>query len=99
MRLDKAKFSAWLKAKPPTEIVGKNRDCHGCPIANFYWDVTGGCEIVIFGDTDGRFIDRGYGKRRLPEWADRFAFLVDGDTDGAISAQRAIDVLTEVGNR
>lgn len=65
MRLDKNKFAAWLKAKPPTEVVGENRDCHACPIAQFYQEASGGCEIVIFDRGDGYSIDRGYDIRQI----------------------------------
>jgi hypothetical protein len=94
MRLDRHKFKAWLEAKPPTEIVGDNRDCHSCPIAKFYHDLSGGCEVVIFDGMDGDYIiDRGYSKRPMPPWAQHFVFAVDGDANGKISAQRALDVL------
>jgi hypothetical protein len=94
MRLDERKFIAWLRAKPPTEIVGENRDCHSCPIATFYSE-TAGNDIVIFdryggGDYMG---DRGGGARRLPAWAKDFIFEVDGDSDGKISARRALQAL------
>lgn len=93
MRLDKTKFVKWLERKPPAEIVGENRDCHSCPIANYYHEASGGSEIVIF-DTGGHYIvDRGYDKRQLPGWASRFVSAVDGDEDGKISAARALEVL------
>jgi hypothetical protein len=95
MRLDKGKFIRWLKAKPPTEIVGENRDCHACPIATFYFEASGGSEVVIFGgDFSGHVIDRGYSRRALPDWAERFVSDVDGDSDGQISAQRALRALS-----
>lgn len=98
MRLDRSKFETWLKAKPPAEIVGENRDCHCCPIALFYVEASGGCEIVIFQDEWGDYIcDRGYYKKRLPPWAAEFVFSVDGDTNGQISAGRALDVLGQIG--
>lgn len=93
MRLDQTKFKTWLKAKPATEIVGHNRDCHACPIANFYYEASGGCEIVIFDNGDGAMIDRGYSKRPMPWWASRFVFTVDGDAKGQITAGRALEVL------
>ncbi len=94
MRLREGEFKSWLKAKPPTEIVGENRDCHSCPIANFYLEVSGGCEIVIFDRGDDYFIDRGYDKRRLPLWAAHFVANVDEDAYGQISAGRALEILT-----
>jgi hypothetical protein len=97
MRLDQSKFAAWLKAKPPTEIVGEKRDCHSCPIAHFYFEASGGSEIVIFQDEWHHYIiDRGYSKRLLPAWAARFVFEVDGDSDGKITAGRAIEALCAV---
>jgi hypothetical protein len=97
MRLDKAKFAKWLQAKQPTEVVGENRDCHSCPIAMFYFEASGGSEIVIFNDGQGYVIDRGYSKRPLPWWASRFVFEVDDDCDGdgQISARRALEVLRD----
>ena len=96
MRLDRRKFERWLKAKRPAEIVGHNRDCHSCPIANFYSD-TGGGEIVIFDTGDRYVIDRGYMRTRAPSWAAQFIFEVDGDHDGLgkISAGRALEALAE----
>lgn len=93
MRLDKTRFVSWLKAKSPTEIVGENRDCHSCPIAKFYCETSGGCEIVIFDRWGTYFIDRGYSKKPLPPWAQMFVFKVDGDGDGRITARRALEVL------
>ena len=95
MRLDRKKFTAWLKAKTPDEIVGHNRDCHCCPIALFYANSCGG-EIVIF-DRDGEYyIDRGDQARRAPAWAAEFIFAVDGDDNGKISARRALEVLNQI---
>jgi hypothetical protein len=93
MRLDKRKFVAWLEAKPPDEIVGDNRDCHACPIAKFYCETSGGCEVVISQSSNGYVIDRGDGDRALPQWAVDFVFEVDGDNDGHISAGRALEIL------
>ena len=94
MRLVESKFAAWLRSKPPTEIVGENRDCHACPIALFYKEASG-CEVVIFGDGYGDYIiDRGYDKRAVPNWAADFIRTVDGDTgDGKITATRALEAL------
>lgn len=93
MRLHEHKFAAWLRAKPPTEIVGENRDCHSCPIANYYWAATGGHEIVIFDRWGVYFIDRGDGGRRAPAWAADFMSTVDGDENGQITAGRALEIL------
>lgn len=95
MRLDKNKFVSWLKARPPAAIVGENRGCTGCPIANFYCAASGGHEVVIFERWEGYFIDRGYSTRLLPAWAERFVIEVDGSDDGRISARRALEVLTK----
>lgn len=93
MRLTKNKFMAWLNAKPPAEIVGNNRDCHSCPIANFYFEASGGDEIAIFQDGWGSYrVDRGYSKRPLPTWAVNFVFDVDGEADGRITARRALEI-------
>lgn len=94
MRLDRRKFAAWLKTKRPEEIVGENRDCHACPIANFYSATSGGCEIVIFERAGyGYFIDRGDGGRPAPAWASSFISDIDGDDNGRITAGRAIEIL------
>lgn len=94
MRLVKSKFVKWLRSKPQTEIVGEHRDCHGCPIANFYYDASGGREIVIFqNDRGGYTIDRGYIKRKLPGWAEAFVFNADGEANGKISAIRALEIV------
>ena len=96
MRLIRSKFESWLAAKPPAEIVGHNRDCHACPLALFYEESSGGCEIVIFEDANwgGYIVDRGYSRKKAPPWAERFIFDIDGDVeDGKITAARAIEVL------
>jgi hypothetical protein len=97
MRLRESQFIAWLRAKPPVEIVGENRDCHSCPIAKFYYEASGGCEIVIFDRWGDHFIDRGYSQRRMPVWASAFVFEVDGDASGKITAGRALEVLGACG--
>jgi hypothetical protein len=94
MRLVRSKFVAWLKARPPTEIVGGNRDCHSCPIARFYYEASGGCEVVISDTGDGYIIDRGYYQRRLPGWAESFVWTIDGDCDGKITAARALEAMS-----
>jgi hypothetical protein len=96
MRLYRGKFESWLKAKPHDEIVGENRDCHSCPIANFYHEASGGCEVVIFDSGDGYYIDRGYSEKPLPWWSSRFIFSVDGDATGKISAGRALEIMGEI---
>lgn len=93
MRLDRRKFRAWLASKPLDEIVGENRDCHSCPIAKFYDEASGGCEIVVFDRWGDHFVDRGYSKRPLPGWASAFVFHIDGDSRGKVSAERALEVL------
>lgn len=93
MRLIRSKFEAWLKAKPATEIVGRNRDCHSCPIALFYEETSGGCEVVISDNGGDYTIDRGYITRPLPRWAARFVLHVDSDSDGEISAAAALEAL------
>jgi hypothetical protein len=96
MRLERSKFEQWLKAKRPDEIVGKNRDCCGCPIARFYLEATGGHEVIISNDCGEIYIDRGDGSRRLPDWADRFVRDVDMDDEQDISATRALAILVDV---
>ncbi len=98
MKLDRAKFTRWLKARPSTDIVGENRDCHSCPLAKFYYEASGGCEVVIFDDSNwgGHVIDRGYSRRKLPDWASAFVFQVDGDAEGKITAGRALEVLNGI---
>lgn len=95
MRLIKSRFEKWLKAKSPEEIVGTNRDCHTCPIANFYTEASGGCEIVIFESVNGGYIaDRGYYRQKLPDWAEYFVSSVDGEgRDTLITAGRALELL------
>lgn len=95
MRLNRTKFEGWLKAKPPTAIVGHQRDCHSCPLALFYQEASRGFEVVIFENGERYMIDRGYSTLPLPWWANRFAFTVDGDGDGQITAGRALAVLAE----
>lgn len=97
MRLDRGKFVRWLKAKPLVEIVGYQRDCCSCPIANFYDETSGGCQICIFDDGYGNhIIDRGYNRRLLPAWAEAFVFLVDGEEAEKITAGRALEVLSTI---
>lgn len=93
MRLDRHKFLAWLKMKSPNEVIGRRQDCHSCPLANFYYAVSDGCEVVIHDDGDVYYIDRGYGVRRLPVWATRFVMGVDREDGSFISAERAIEIL------
>lgn len=92
MRLDRSKFKAWLATKPPAEIVGINRDCLSCPIANFYGEVSG-ASIVVSGEGGDYFIDRGDGRRRAPAWAEHFFADVDAEQNGEITARRAIEIL------
>lgn len=96
MRLTQNKFEEWLKSKPPTAIVGHNRDCHDCPLANFHDEASGGWSVFISESGDGYRIDRGSGDRRLPWWANRFAHAVDGEADGKITASRAIAILERI---
>lgn len=93
MRLIQSKFVAWLRSKAPTEIVGENRDCHSCPIAKFYNEASGGCDLVIFERWGEYFGDRGGGARPLPVWAQHFVFAVDGDENGQITADRALEIV------
>jgi len=94
MRLDRRKFRAWLAAKNPDAIVGRNRDCHACPIATFYCEASGGNEVVISKNENCDIvIDRGGGERLLPLWAERFVRRVDDEADGAITAGRALAIL------
>lgn len=97
MRLRRSEFVSWLKAKAHDAIVGKNRDCHGCPIALFYYEASGGCEVVISDPGDGYVIDRGYSTKPLPAWAAWFVFKVDG-LEGQITAHRALAVMDEERN-
>jgi hypothetical protein len=97
MKLIRSKFESWLKSKPPTEIVGENRDCDSCPIATFYMAASGGCEVNISGRGDGNYtIARGYSKRALPAWASAFVSLVDGNDRGEISAGRALEIMRQI---
>lgn len=95
MRLDRRKFLAWLKTKRPDEAIGNRQDCHSCPLANFYYDASQGCEVVIADNgLDGcYYIDRGYDNRRLPRWAGRFVRGVDNETGSVITARRAIEIM------
>lgn len=96
MRLNRKQFEAWLRAQPAAEIVGHNRGCHDCPITNFYTAASGGHEIVISNSGGTYLIDRGDGDRRLPLWAENFAWCVDRREDcGDITAARALEVLTQ----
>lgn len=95
MKLIRSKFEKWLKAKPTDVVVGENRDCHSCPIALFYCEASGGCEVVISASNGDYVIDRGYGDRLLPWWAHRFIFLIDDVADRKISAGRALEVLAQ----
>ena len=93
MRLLRHEFEAWLRAKQPREIVGENRDCNACPIALFYKD-TAGSEIIIAGDGENYFIDRGYDKRLAPRWVAGFIADVDADGPSDVSAAHALAILT-----
>jgi hypothetical protein len=93
VRLNKSKFLAWLRRKRPDEIVGVHRTACGCPITNFYVEASGGHEVSIFDRWGDYFMDRGYDKRQLPEWAQRFVSEVDMNDDRRITADRAIQIL------
>lgn len=96
MRLIQSRFEKWLKTKPPHEIVGENRDCHACPIANWYSEAAHN-DLVIYQDSNTwKYIgDRGYYKQPLPRWAVNFVHEVDGDANGQITAARALAVLSD----
>lgn len=98
MKLTRSKFERWLKSKPTDHVVGYKRDNCGCPIAQFHTDASGGHEVVISSDRNGYgyVIDRGDGDRKLPAWADAFAFLVDGEPTEKITAGRALEILAGV---
>ena len=96
MRLDRRKFETWLKTKPATASVGERRHSLGCPIANFYAEISGGCEVVIWDSGGDYLIDRGSGARLLPWWAARFVFLVDGSATREITAGHALEILAEI---
>ena len=95
MRLNQHKFQAWLKSKKPDTIVGEHRDCHSCPIANFYLETSGGCEIVIFDRGNDYRIDRGNDARLPPRWVSRFISEVEGQDENEITASRALEILAE----
>lgn len=40
-----------------------------------------------------RKINRGYSTKYLPLWAQRFAFLIDGEASYDITAHRALEIL------
>lgn len=99
MRLSRSKFEKWLKDKDAAEVVGFRRDNYGCPLARYHADASGGYEVVISSNEwngIGYVIDRGYGNRQLPGWADGFAFLVDGEAATEITAGRALELLAQV---
>jgi glucose dehydrogenase len=97
MRLIRSKFERWLKSKAADDVVGYKRGNCGCPLAQFH-SAASRCEVVISSDRNGYgyVIDRGDGDRKLPAWADAFAFLVDGEPTDKISAARAIEILAQV---
>lgn len=92
MRLEQHKFSAWLRAKRPDEIVGQRGSCTGCPIALFHADVSGD-EIAVLDSDHGFRIDRGDGGRLAPAWAEKFMRSIDGETARCITARRALEIL------
>jgi hypothetical protein len=98
MKLIRREFERWLKSKPCDAVVGFKRDNCECPIASFHTDASGGLEVVISSDRNGYgyVIDRGDGDRKMPAWADAFAFLVDSEPDEKISAGRALELLAQV---
>lgn len=99
MRLLRANFEKWLKAKGSDEVIGFRRDNCGCPLARYHADASGGREVVISSNEwngIGYVIDRGSGNRQLPGWADAFAFLVDGEPAIEITAGRALELLAQV---
>lgn len=98
MKLIRSKFERWLKSKPADHIVGYKRNNCGCPLAQYHTDASGGWEVVISSDRNGYgyVIDRGDGDRKLPGWADAFAFLVDSESTDKILAARALEILAQV---
>jgi hypothetical protein len=93
MRLEQYKFEAWLKAKAPDTIVGRNRNCDSCPIANFYSDSGGGGIIIFERIGDGYFIDRGYDVRKAPAWVSNFIWSADDGEYREITARHALEML------
>lgn len=96
MRLIQKKFAAWLAEQPPEKIIGRNRDCHTCPLNRYYEAATGGAEIVISTNDEGYQGDRGYGDRPLPYWAAEFARRVDREAIEQITARRALEILDAI---
>lgn len=93
MRISKVAFRRWLKRHRPEDVVGRRRDSCGCPLARFYRDASGGHEVAISEADDGYYVDRGFRSSRLPEWAGRFARLVDCGDQEALSAERCLKLL------
>lgn len=96
LRLTQKRFVEWLKSKAPAEIVGESRDGCQCPLVNFYFEV-GRRSVSIFTDNFDYILDLGYRqKRRLPDWAQRFALEVDHSGLDRISAARALAIVNGV---
>ena len=93
MRLRENEFKRWLESKPPSEIVGEKQDCLCCPIANFYKEATGGCDIIVWHSWGEVFIDRGDGDRRAPGWVEYFVGEVDDAEVDQITAAHALEIL------
>lgn len=77
-------------------MVGQNRDCHACPIAQFYSE-TSGHEVVISSDCGELSIDDGDGDEPLPYWAARFVSEIDDiEQPATVTAESALSVLADI---
>jgi hypothetical protein len=70
----RAFFHSWLRHQPAGSVVGLAAVAAGCPLARFLIEVTGHAAIVR---TRSYWRPPWTAARPLPEWAWRFALLLD----------------------
>lgn len=101
--IDRDKFTAWLQAKDPTEIVGYPRLPCECPLANFLnatlCDPNGG-ESINVGFSIYRICNEGTTTckfKHTPPWARQFINAVDHYPQKiAIDASAALSMLDKI---
>lgn len=107
--IDRAKFTAWLEAKPPAMIVGERYEAHECPVATFHnfhaSEKPPPYQIKIIADDEiGCWAETQEGYRsevlEVPYWVVRFVEYLDGDIEDEgdlVTAGQALRTLARIG--
>jgi len=94
----KANFKKWLESKHPRTKVGAQCACTGCPLAKFVVQTlpVKGKYVEVDGDALSIYDSEKSKVYPLPQWANDFIGLVDGDdpwADSSVSASKALSIL------